>query len=123
MPEIQGGIGGENNKFYLTQSGCLSGSIACSTLSQYIASSNHFQVHFSGGVRLYVKGGLYLRPQVDVRWVNNFVEFGSDWVPEYTRRGRLHTRLALKLTRDKKTGARRRRAPGIPLASESNALR
>jgi hypothetical protein len=84
VPEIQGGIGGENNKFYFTQSGCLSGSIACSTLSQYIASSNHFQVHLSGGVRLYVKGNLYLRPQVDVRWVNNFQEFGSNWVPEYS---------------------------------------
>ena len=33
---------------------------------------------------MYVKGGLYLRPQVDVHWVNNFNEFGSDWVPEYT---------------------------------------
>jgi hypothetical protein len=84
VPEIQGGLGGENNKFYFTQSGCLSGSIACSTLSQYIASSNHFQLHLSGGVRLYVRGGLYLRPQVDVHWVNNFNEFGSDWVPEYT---------------------------------------
>ncbi len=84
VPEIQGGIGGENNKFYFTQSGCLSGSIACSTLSQYLSSSNHFQVHVSGGVRIYVKGNLYLRPQVDVRWVNNFVEFGSDFVPEYT---------------------------------------
>jgi hypothetical protein len=84
VPEIQGGIGGENNKFYFTQSGCLSGSIACSTLSQYLASSNHFQVHVSGGVRFYVKGGLYLRPQVDVHWVNNFSEFGSGFVPEYS---------------------------------------
>lgn len=84
VPEIQGGIGGVNTKFYETESGCLSGAIACSTLSEYFASSNHFQIHFSGGVRFYVKGGLYIRPQVDVHWVNNFVEFGSDWVPEYT---------------------------------------
>jgi hypothetical protein len=84
VPEIQGGLGGENNKFYFSQTGCLSGSIACSTLSQYISSSNHFQLHFSGGVRFYVKGNLYLRPQVDVHWVHNFVEFGSNWVPQYS---------------------------------------
>jgi len=84
VPEIQGGIGGANIKFYETQTGCLSGSIACSTLSQYFASSNHFAIHFSGGIRFYVKGGFYLRPQFDGRWVNNLVEFGSDFVPEYT---------------------------------------
>jgi hypothetical protein len=84
VPEIQGGIGGANIKFYETESGCVASGIGCETLSQYFASSNHFQVHFSGGVRLYVKGGLYIRPQVDVHWVNNLVEFGSDWVPEYT---------------------------------------
>jgi hypothetical protein len=83
VPEIQGGIGGVNIKFYESQSGCLSGSIGCSTVSQYYASDNHFQVHFSGGVRLYVKGGIYLRPQVDLRYVPNLNEFGSDFVPEY----------------------------------------
>ena len=84
VPEIQGGVGGVNTKFYFTQSGCLAGAIACSTLSQYFASSNHFQLHGSAGLRLYVKGNLYLRPQVDVHWVNNFTEFGSDFVPEYS---------------------------------------
>jgi hypothetical protein len=85
VPELQGGIGGANVKFYFTQQGCLTpGGIGCSTLSQYISSSNHFLVHLSAGVRLYVKGNFYVRPQVDARWVNNFVEFGSDWVPEYS---------------------------------------
>jgi hypothetical protein len=85
VPELQGGVGGANLKFYVTQTGCLTpGGIGCSTLSQYLSSSNHFAVHFSGGVRLYVKGGFYVRPQVDVRWVNNLIEFGSDFVPEYS---------------------------------------
>lgn len=84
VPEIQGGIGGVNTKFYFTETGCIANNIGCSNLSQYISSSNHFQIHFSGGVRLYVKGNLYLRPQVDVHWVNNFAEFGSDFVPEYS---------------------------------------
>jgi hypothetical protein len=84
VPEIQGGIGGVHTKFYETESGCLSGAIACSTLSQYFASSNHFAIHFAGGVRFYVKGGIYVRPQFDGRYVPNFVEFGSNFVPEYT---------------------------------------
>lgn len=84
VPEIQGGIGGANIKFYETGTECVANNIGCETLSQYLDSSNHFQIHFSGGVRLYVKGGLYIRPQVDVHWVDHFVEFGSDWVPEYT---------------------------------------
>jgi len=35
-------------------------------------------------VRLYVKPSIYIRPQVDVHWVNNFQEFGSSWAPEYS---------------------------------------
>lgn len=84
VPEIQGGIGGANIKFYYSETGCVANGIGCSTLSYYASSSNHFAVHMSGGVRFYIKGGLYIRPQVDVRWVDNFVEFGSDWVPEYS---------------------------------------
>jgi hypothetical protein len=84
VPEIQGGIGGENTKFYQTVSGCLLNGTGCATVSQYATSSNFFQLHFSGGVRFYVKGSLYLRPQVDVHWVNGFNEFGSGLVPEYS---------------------------------------
>jgi hypothetical protein len=84
VPELQGGLGGVNTKFYFSQTGCVFGSVACQTLSQYVSSSNHFQLHFAGGVRFYVKGGIYLRPQFDGRWVHNFVEFGSDFVPQYS---------------------------------------
>ena len=70
-------------KFYETQTQCALPGV-CTTLNQYIASSNHFQLHFSGGVRLYIKPSIYIRPQVDVHWVNNFQEFGSSWVPEYS---------------------------------------
>jgi hypothetical protein len=83
VPEVQGGIGGVSIKLYESESGCLSGAIGCSTLSEYLSSDNHFQVHFSGGIRLYVKGGIYIRPQVDLRYVPNLIEFGSNFVPEY----------------------------------------
>ena len=84
VPEIQGGIGGAHTKFYETGTGCVAGNIGCTTVNEYIDSSNHFAVHFSGGIRFYFKGGFYLRPQFDGRYVPHFVEFGSDFVPEVT---------------------------------------
>jgi hypothetical protein len=34
-------------------------------------------------VRFYVKDNVFIRPQVDVHWVKNLFQFGSNWVPEY----------------------------------------
>ena len=83
VPEFQAGLGGANLRFYENQSYCDSFG-GCSNSNYYVESSNHFQLHFSGGVNFYVKGGIFIRPQVDVHWVNNFFQFGSDWVPEYS---------------------------------------
>ena len=83
VPEIQAGVGGANLRFYLNQSFCDSFG-GCSNSNTYLESSNHFQLHLGGGLRLYVKGGLYVKPQIDAHWVNNFFQFGSNWVPEYS---------------------------------------
>jgi hypothetical protein len=83
VPEVQGGVGGLDLKFYETESECAIQGV-CQTLNQYIASSNHFQLHLSGGVRVYVNPSVFIRPQVDVHWVNNLQEFGRSWVPEYS---------------------------------------
>jgi hypothetical protein len=82
VPELEAGIGGVNLKFYYPSSYCdiFAG---CSTSNIYLESSNHFQVHFSAGLRMYVTPHIFIRPQVDAHWVNNFFQFGSDWVPEY----------------------------------------
>ncbi len=82
-PNFKPGLGGANIRFYENQSYCDSFG-GCTNQNYYVESSNHFQLHFSGGLRLYVKGGLFVRPQVDVHWVNNFFQFGSNWVPEYS---------------------------------------
>jgi hypothetical protein len=81
VPEFQAGAGGATLSFYLPQQ-CISG-IACSS-STYLVSSTHFQTHLSAGVRIYAKGGIYIRPQFDVHYVRNFFQFGSNWVPEYS---------------------------------------
>ena len=80
VPEFQAGIGGATLSYYFPQQ-CISG-IACSS-STYLVSSSHFQTHLSAGLRLYVKGGIFIRPQFDIHYVNNFYQFSSGWVPEY----------------------------------------
>ncbi len=82
VPEFQAGLGGANLKFYYPNSYC-DAFAGCSSSNQYIESSNHFQVHFAAGVRVYVTPHLFIRPQIDAHWVNNFYQFGSNWVPEY----------------------------------------
>jgi hypothetical protein len=79
-PEFQAGIGGATLAFYYPQQ-C--NQFACSS-SSYLESSSHFATHFSAGVRFYVKGDIFIRPQIDVRYVNNFYQFGSNWVPQYS---------------------------------------
>jgi len=83
VPEFQAGLGGVNLRFYYNQSSCDAFG-GCSSSNQYVESSNHFQLHFGGGVNLYFHGGFFVRPQIDVHWVNNYFQFGSDWVPAYS---------------------------------------
>ena len=83
VPEFQAGLGGANLRFYLNQNFCDSFG-GCSNSNLFLESSNHLQLHFSGGVRFYVKDGFFVRPQIDGRYINNFFQFGSNWVPEYS---------------------------------------
>jgi hypothetical protein len=58
----------------------------CSTSSSQVGlNANHFQVHAAAGVKLYVKGNLFIKPQFDFHYVPNLTEqFGRNWVPEAT---------------------------------------
>lgn len=82
VPELEAGLGGANLKFYYPSSYC-DAFAGCSSSNQYIESSNHLQVHFAAGIRFYVTHHVFIRPQIDAHWVNNFYQFGSNWVPEY----------------------------------------
>jgi hypothetical protein len=82
VPELQAGIGGTRVSFYENASFC-DAFAGCSSSNAFVESSNHFQTHLEAGIRLYATQHLFIRPQIDAHYVNNFFQFGSNWVPEY----------------------------------------
>jgi len=76
--ELMGGIGWESLRFYQPF-------LTCSfiTCTDFI-SSNHFMGHFGGGLRYYVHGNFFVRPEAHVYLINNNTEFSS---PVATRFG------------------------------------
>jgi hypothetical protein len=83
VPEFQGGIGAVDLRYYLSSTAC-DQFVGCQTSNGLLESANHFQTHFSGAARVYLTQHLFLRPAVDVHYVNNFNQFGSNWMPQYT---------------------------------------
>jgi len=82
--QLQGGIGGAKTGFYFSQNSCV-GTAVCSSYSQLVGNSNHFQVHAGVGVQFFVTEHLFIRPQFDLHYVPNFTDqFGSDVVPQGT---------------------------------------
>ncbi|MGA8030143.1 MAG: hypothetical protein WB992_23600 [Bryobacteraceae bacterium] len=84
VPEIQAGVGGVNLKFYSPSASYCDQFAGCSSSNAFLESSNHFQVHLAAGLRLYATQHVFFQPQVDAHYVNNFFQFGSNWVPEYS---------------------------------------
>jgi hypothetical protein len=82
VPEFAGGLGGLNLRFYEPPNCDAFG--GCSNSNTYIESSNHLQLRASAGIRVYLRGGFFVRPQADIHWVHNLFQFGRDWVPEYS---------------------------------------
>ena len=75
--QIIGGVGGANTKFYEASSS--TGSLLGNTnSSQYAQSANHFQVHLGFGVQVYLSGNFFIRPEFDIHYVPNFIQFGSN---------------------------------------------
>ena len=81
-PEFHAGLGGMRLGFYQNRTFCNSFT-GCSGSSNLVGSSQHFQVHGLAGVRLYVTRSVFVRPEVEVHWVNNNFQFGSNYVPQY----------------------------------------
>ena len=69
--ELVGGIGALSSRFY-------TGITTCGVTCTNYQSSNHFDADFGGGLKLYLKGGFFIRPEA--RWyiINNNLEFSSN---------------------------------------------
>jgi hypothetical protein len=88
VPVFQAGLGGAKVSYYADQQTCdlLTG---CSSANTLVDQANHFQLHFSGGVKWHLTESIFIRPQVDVHWVNNYNDvnapvYGRNWVPQFT---------------------------------------
>jgi hypothetical protein len=84
VPVLEGGIGGAKLSLYFNQQSCATPSV-CANFSQVVATANHFQLHGAFGVKLYVKSDMFIKPQVDLHWVDNLnQQYGRNLVPQYT---------------------------------------
>ncbi len=88
VPVFQAGLGGAKTTYYINQQAC-NGLTGCSSSNSFLDQANHFQLHFSGGVKIHLTDSIFVRPQVDVHWINNFNDinapvYGRNWVPQYT---------------------------------------
>jgi hypothetical protein len=76
-PEFRAGVGGARVRYFFDDPQ------SCDQI-QGCPDSTHFQVHLAAAARWYLTDHLFLRPALDVHYVNNFFEFGSNWVPRYS---------------------------------------
>jgi hypothetical protein len=84
VPLVEGGIGGAIIALYQTQTVSITGITNTFTIPAGL-NANHFQVHGAVGVKLYVKGNIFIKPQFDIHYVTHLTDqFGRDWVPQYT---------------------------------------
>ena len=84
VPVLEGGVGGARVALYFTQQCSITG-INCTSSSPAGINANHFQVHAAAGVKFYVKGNLFIKPQFDFHYVTHLTDqFGRNWVPQAT---------------------------------------
>ena len=76
-PELLAGIGAESLRFYQNFLNC--NAFGCTTS----ISSNHFMGVAGGGLRLYVWGHMFVRPEVRAYLIHNNVEFNSNHAIRY----------------------------------------
>jgi hypothetical protein len=77
VPEFRAGIGLVNVHFEFDDQ------TACDQVPG-CPGSRHFLAHVAGAARLYVTRHIFLRPAVDIHYVNDFFLFKSNWVPRYS---------------------------------------
>lgn len=83
IPFLEGGFGGAKMKLYFSQSTSLTG---VTSLSGFSAGSdtNHFQLHGAIGMKVYIHGNLFVKPQFDIHYATHLTdEYGRNAVLQY----------------------------------------
>jgi len=62
--DLMGGVGWQSTRFYLPY---CTNAFTCNNF----VSSHHFLTHVGGGIRYYVWGHLFVRPEAHYYWINN----------------------------------------------------
>lgn len=75
--EFSAGIGAESTRFYTNYINC--SSTGCTNYQ----TSTHFMGQFGAGLKLYAKGGFFVRPEVHVYLVKNNFEYTSPYIVRY----------------------------------------
>ena len=75
--ELSAGFGAESTRYYTNYLNC--NQITCTNY----ATSTHFMGQFGAGLKLYAKGGLFVRPEVHVYMVKNNIEYTSPYIVRY----------------------------------------
>ena len=84
VPVLYGGIGVARVSLYVAQNCTVTG-INCSSSYPAGINANHFQVHAGAGVKIYVKGNIFIKPQFDFHYVPNLTDqFAHNYVPQAT---------------------------------------
>jgi hypothetical protein len=95
VPKFEGGFGRMVIHYYDTPQFCQSFFLGCKSLTGLVSQENYLQIHFGAAVQYYVYKSVFVRPEIDIRYMHNMVDFGSPVVPEFSvgigytiRRGR-----------------------------------
>lgn len=75
--EMQGGLGAESIRFYQNFTIC-----SYTSCTNYV-SSKHFLGHVGAGIKFYPWGNFFIRPQVNLYFIHNNVEFSSNRATVY----------------------------------------
>jgi len=73
--ELIGGIGALSTRFYCSS--------VCTYQGTNYQDSNHFMADFGAGIKIYPKGGFFVRPEARLYLVNNNLDYSSPRVARY----------------------------------------
>jgi hypothetical protein len=77
-------VGRANFNFYYTPTFCAGFPQGCQSTTGAAPGANYLEWHYAGGLRYYIYKGLFVRPTVEVRKVDNLTYFKSEWIPQYS---------------------------------------